>query len=472
MSDTDAHPPQQPRATLGALAPLSLLALAALAGIARAQCQDSNPCTCAPPKPEGVYYAGGGGGISTYTPLREPPFTPDRRPGFVLHMNCTDCRDCDNPLAQSPWWQSAEWSGVRSLLDNARARGFHRIMLYKPGGALGTQKIQQAQYGYLTDDQKSLLNNQLADWLFNAKIDDPDFDLGVFMGSWQGGSPCTPCIADNSGNRFWDCRDDDDRYHFDYNRRFFDPTDPASMNETYQNLKPWMDIGCTSFWMDNSADKVYDDVGDYPGPDRLIDLLQSPDYDNKVKFVGEAIPSFPDGYMQPVPVHHAAWFCHLQYLMGDDDGNPKGKGWLTGGSHADQVVDPVGTELNVLFADPDGAGDGPPYTIDTMADARDRGYIVWAAAEEAVPMLQRLYDGEDDAFYLDCQSTLADFNGDGAIDCTDYLQFLRNWLANLNAPRHPDLAIWDGDINNDDTVDFRDFLLFISLADWNAMHCL
>jgi hypothetical protein len=107
-----------------------------------------------------------------------------------------------------------------------------------------------------------------------------------------------------------------------------------------------------------------------------------------------------------------------------------------------------------------------------MADARDRGYIVWVNNETAVPMLQRLYDGEDDAFYQASVGTLSDFNGDGAVNCTDYTLFLRNWfVTQSDATFDADYAVWDGDINNDDLVDSRDLLDFSRLEDWETMGC-
>ncbi len=471
MHTREPAKPAPSRATPRPAALVPVLTLATLGPAARAQCEGP-PYTCEPPSPKFVYRVGDDPeDLTCYTPSPTPPFTPDRRPGFVLSMACGDCLSCDNPLEQAPWWMQASWPSFQTRLNQAWANGFRRVLLFKPGGSLYTQKVQQAHYGYLTDEQKHLLNTELFDWIHRARLADPDFDIGVFLGAWQSGSTCTPCVTDAGSNGYWDCSDEEAELGFEFNTRLFNPTDRSSMEEVYHNLMPWMDIGCSSLWLDNAAHKLPKDVGDYPGHDRLLDLTQSPDYAG-VKILGEAIPSYADGYMMERPVAHAAWFAHLQFLIGDDDGVPIGKGWLTGGARDDQLVDPTTSELIVLFANPDGSGDGPPYTIETMADARDRGYIVWVNNETAVPMLQRLYDGEDDAFYQASAGALSDFNGDGAVNCTDYTLFLRNWfVTRSDATFGADYAVWDGDINNDDLVDSRDILDFSSLEDWTTMGC-
>lgn len=444
---------------------------------ASAQCEDSVPFTCDPPGTGRVrYVCTKSGDLACYPAETPPPITPDRRPGFLLQMGCGSCRSCDNPLNHAAWWHNANWTGLQRQLDDAWSQGFRRVVLNKPGGNPGNQKVQQAQYHFLMDKQKALLTQDLGPWLEAARSIDPTFDFGVLVGAWQSGGVCTPCLSSGGGNGYWNCDDDDDLYGFQYHRRFWDPTSLSSMRETYQNLMPWIDVGCSSLWIDNSSNANGNEVGAYKGPQRMLDFVQSPDYAG-IRIVGEAIPANRDGYVDTFMAEHAAWCAHLQYLMGDDDGLPPGRGWLTGGSHDDQTVDTATTELNVFFANPDGADDGPPYTIETMADARDRGFIVWTSASEAVPLLQRIYDGESyegrDLFYEDFMAhhDPADFNGDAKVDCEDFRAFIQNWMANVGRTADPTLAIWDGDLDNDDAVTTNDMLRFLALRNWNSLGC-
>ncbi|MBK7406502.1 MAG: hypothetical protein IPJ41_18385 [Phycisphaerales bacterium] len=454
----------------------SLLLVLALAPTASAQCEDAVPFDCAPPNADDAFYLNESGGTNSYSTFVPPPLVPDRRPGFFIQMSASGNRDCNNPLDQIPWWQSANWTGFERQLDLAWDNGFRRVVLYKPGGSPGYQKVQQAQYQFLMNSQKQLLANEFSDWLADARAADASFELGVVVGAWQSGGVCTPCLDSINGNGYWKCDDDDDLYGFTYNPRFFDPTNLASMQETYQNLIPWVELGCDSIWLDNCSNHANRDVGDYKGPQRLLDAAQDPDYAG-VELLGEAIPTDANGYVDTYMAEHAAWFAHLQFLMGDDDGLPPGKGWLTGGSHDDQVINPDTTELIVLFGNPDGAGDGPPYTIATMADARDRGYIPWATATDAVPLIQRLFDGDTvdgvDLLYQSfiTHNDLADFNGDHSVTCADFLDFFKCWSRHSGGPRDPKLAIYDGDLDNDDMVTTKDLLLFLRLRNWSALGC-
>jgi len=422
-------------------------------------------------------------------------FTPDRRPG-VWHSFYTANRWCDsttyhNPKALTPYWAKAIWDnatpstpndlGIKQRFDSFITEGFRRITINRPGGNILGQYVPQAHYHHLDDDQKDLLEIDLADWIDDTLTNvDADFELAVFIGSWQSGHPAAPGLGNSVDGTYWDCTDDDTDLGFYYRSDpgntgtatsitaancFVDPKEQSSMQETYQNFVPWLDIGCTAIWLDNSADASHTSGTGYLGRDRTIDLIQSPDY-SAVNFVGEGIPWYNDttghedihrpltDYLEAMP-----WMATDSFA---DD-----RGWRDTASTIS--VDPSTTEAIIVFQSDNGA-----TTLAQMASMRDRGFVIWVSAQSTdaslspssvkkINWLQRLYPELTSSFSGD----MADFNGDGTVDCDDYDLFFTNWYDSfVNGSDY--FGIWDGDLDGDGDADWDDVNYFGTLSSWTG----
>lgn len=453
------------------LASLTYLGLAAVAGHAQT-CENTSTRTL--PSTSGVKYVCTGG-LLCYDPSGDTSWDIDRRPAYFLSLFCgNNCRDCDddNPLGQSAYWATPNWTNFEQRLDDAWDAGFRRFVLYNPGGNLPGFAMGQTSYWHLTEGtggQQDLLENDLADWIADRLDDDETLEFGIVIGSWQSGSPRTPCRNTAAGGGYWDCASEETKYGITIGDTFFDPTDLDSMKETYQNFKPWMDIGCNTFWLDNSSNP--DPVGSsYSGPERLVDLRMSPNY-SAIKIAGEAIPWVQDtmdpdyGLIDSSFDQSAAWYAKYSFV--------RQRGWLVGSGTYEQFPNPSTTELCIMFGNPDPAGTDDDYTIYTVASARDHGFVPWTDREPNFGFIQRLYDGDNNEFYSDFvingDFTDFDFNGTGGTEA-DYCAFLTNWKNNFGTS-DPDYAYWDGDIDNDDDVDCTDLAIFNALTTWPSVTC-
>lgn len=458
---------------------LVLPAIGLTTGIAWSQCENSFTYTL--PDASSVLYAADPNlppQQGTYTPasLEEVTFTPDRRPGYWYTMYGggdgspgSGPRGCgsvlgDNPLGQTWHFAQGIWDnvspndnqrGMKQRLDNIVASGLRRIVLNRPGGNAYNQLVPQAHFHFLTGAQKAIYEDHLPDWIADHAALYSDFEFGVFIGSWQSGSPATPCLMSASGGSWWDCSDDDDDLGFTYNFRFMDPRSQSSMQETYQNFLPWIDMGCTAIWIDNSNNTSHPSLASYSGRDRTIDLMQSPDYEG-IKFTGEAIPR-KNGDVDLDYATAMPWMATWTYA--------NTRGFFTGGSNPQQV-DPATTELIIVFGRVEA--NGP--TLHDMADAKERGFVVWINHLSRMPLLQRLYDGDNNELYdalIASGSDLADFDADGDIDCDDFDLFVSNWTDSVTNGAD-DHSVWNGDVNGDDTIDIYDLNDFLGLADWTG----
>lgn len=451
--------PKGQSATIGLL----VLCAGAMASSAVAQC-DWDRTSRTLPSTSGVYHVcTSGPSITCYTPTGDPDFTPDRRPVYRISLTCGDsCRDCndDNPLGQTSYWADYDWDYLESILQGAFDAGFRRIVLYNPGGNLPGSYMPQSSFFHLKDEQIEMIEDDLAGWISGAKAEDSSFTFGIVLGSWQTCDPRSPCRGPGYGGGYWDCDADGgdwDDFNITSYPTFFNPEVVDSMNMVYQNMKPWIDAGCDEFWFDNTTYAAPPDDGGYSGPNRLIDLAESPNYDGVVRVCGEAIPRDGSGepdtnYTEVVP-----WYASFDPWVAD-------KHWLEW-NHADEVfVDPETTELGVCFRNPAN------YDIEDVASARDHGFVAWVINHAInVRYIQRVYDGDDNEFYyaLLTSGTAADFDGDGTIDCNDYSKFAVNWIANYGNT-DPDFAFWDGDIYNDGIVNCTDLIAFTALHDWSG----
>lgn len=475
------------------LKPAHIIALCATGAIAHAQCENSFTLALPDASSANYVFEGPLSPANTYDPLplTSLSFTPDRRPG-VWHSFYTGTRWCDpmtydNPKAQVPHWATAQWDnaspsplnrlGIKQRFDSFLDEGIRRITINRPGGNVDGQYVPQAHYHHLDDDQKDLLENDLADWIDDTLTNvDADFELGVFIGSWQSGHPAAPGLGNNIDGTYWDCTDDDTDLGFYYRSDpgntgtatsitaancFIDPKEQSSMQETYQNFVPWLDIGCTALWLDNSADSSHTSGTGYLGRDRTIDLIQSPDYAG-VNFVGEGIPWYNDSgthrpetdYLEAMP-----WMA--------TDSFADNRGWRDTTSTIS--VDPDTTEAIIVFQTDNGA-----TTLAQMASMRDRGFLIWVSAQSMnstlspssvrrINWLQRLYPELTSSFSGD----MADFNGDGTVDCDDYDLFFTNWYDSfVNGSDY--FGIWDGDLDGDGDADWDDVNYFGTLSSWTG----
>ncbi len=467
--------------------------------------------SCTPPNASQVKYVDSNPlNLRGYVPTTPPAIVPDRRPVFWYHLyaggghrTCTNPNHQPNPTGEIWMWSDAasfgESGGLKENMDNLWNAGFRRIVLERPvGGLIGNNpaqgsrtKVAQAAYLPLKQVQKDILHDpndnpavdDLHDWIeikrfgsipggtYTESNPDATFEFGAFIGSWQGGSACTPCLKNAAGSSTtWDCTNDDTVLGFSYNGGiFYNPTSASSMEELYQNVKPWMDLGFDTIYFDNSStwdmnnDLINEDkTSNYVGPERLLDLMQSPDY-STMKFGGEAIPRDLNDPNKPIDSEFsdkAAWFATYKVA--------KGWGWF---NQPGVTVDPNTTELGISFGDPGG---NPSYGIAEMADVRDRGFLIWISHADAIPFVQRLYDGENNEFYNAMTnngtnlSPIADFNNDGTINCNDFNTFITNWQANFCTSSCGNPSVWDGDIDNDDDVDWNDYYTFLALYDWSG----
>lgn len=468
----------------------TIITLCAGCAIAHAQCENT-PSFILPDASDAYrVHESGPAPAPPYTydpfPAEYLSFTPDRRPGIWYSVYTGD-QDCEEPLGANPKghtfeWLNAHWDnaspsplallGVKQRLDSFVDAGFRRININRPGGGLtGQQFVPQAHYHHLTDAQKDLIENDLSAWIDDVETNiDADFEFGVFIGSWQSGHPATPCVTGGEGGNRWSCFDDDDDLGFTYRSsgsvnaadNYFDPTSLSSMQETFQNFTPWLDIGCTALWLDNSADNNHTASTGYHGRDRTIDLIQSPDYAG-VRFAGEGIPHSENGtedipdtdYLEAMPWMATETFANA-------------RGWRDTSSSI--TVNPNTTEAIIIFDSDNGA-----TTLAQMAGMRDRGFVVWVKAQSMnstlsassvrrINWLQRLYPQLTPYFSGD----IADFNGDGTVDCNDWYLFEENW--NTSSPTLIK-SIWDGDIDGDGDADMDDYTAFEMLEDWSGMGC-
>ena len=465
--------------------------------LSHAQCENSFTLALPNASSAKYVYQGPVAPANTYStqPVTALSFTPDRRPG-VWHSFYTANRWCDsttyhNPKALTPYWAKAIWDnatpstpndlGIKQRFDSFITEGFRRITINRPGGNILGQYVPQAHYHHLDDDQKDLLEIDLADWIDDTLTNvDADFELAVFIGSWQSGHPAAPGLGNSVDGTYWDCTDDDTDLGFYYRSDpgntgtatsitaancFVDPKEQSSMQETYQNFVPWLDIGCTAIWLDNSADASHTSGTGYLGRDRTIDLIQSPDY-SAVNFVGEGIPWYNDttghedihrpltDYLEAMP-----WMATDSFA---DD-----RGWRDTASTIS--VDPSTTEAIIVFQSDNGA-----TTLAQMASMRDRGFVIWVSAQSTdaslspssvkkINWLQRLYPELTSSFSGD----MADFNGDGTVDCDDYDLFFTNWYDSfVNGSDY--FGIWDGDLDGDGDADWDDVNYFGTLSSWTG----
>lgn len=372
-------------------------------------------------------------------------FVPDRRPVAVV-APYNGSYSATNPMGWVGWFRDLDTCGEELVqrLDDAWDAGFRRIALNRPGGILqNNDMVQMSMFWYLEQQRRQAYSVHMRDWIAEKRLIDPDLEVGIFIGS-RHNSPCTPCLEPTgvlSPNS--DCLDDPN-YLVGWQGRL-DAATRRSAEWTYQNTRPYVNNGVDALWFD-SASLRGNTTGVMSMRESILALQHNPDYFG-VDIGGEAVPEgvIVSGQWQPNPaVLQAPWVALHRFFLQD--------------SRAGEVYDPETTEIGVGFMKPDV---WPHYDIRDMADFRDRGYVLWSWRAFSFDMMQRLHDGENNEFYdaVVREGTLADFNGDDSVDQQDLTDFLSQVTSTPPGGRP---SIWDGDVNNDDVLDFSDIIVFLT----------
>lgn len=406
--------------------------------------------TCPPlPDASGVHvYLDGQRPSLSYSIDEAHIFVPDRRPIAVV-APYNGSYSPTNPFGFVSWFRDPDTAGeelVRELQD-AWDAGFRRIVLNRPGGVIQNNDIvQMSMYHYLSHGHRVAYLVHARNWVLEHRQLDPDLEVGVFVGI-RHNSPCTPCL-EPTGVLPNGYRCSHDPLYLPGYQGHIDAGDRRSAEWTWQNNYPWLASAFTAIWFDSGS--LSGDFGGTIAPQETIVALQhNPDYEG-VKIGGEAVPRgdwIGDQFFPNPNCYEAAWVgLHSFFLQP---------------ARAGERYDPDSTEVGVAFMNPDVA---PVYGIRDVADFRDRGYVAWAWRSFSFPYIQRTHDGADGELYdaLVASGSMADFNADEHTNYMDVMDFLERLMAH-DKPDRP--AVWDGDINNDDVVDYLDVIVFMQFFD-------
>ena len=433
-------------------------------------------------------------------------FEPDRRP--VAHVP-TWIGGGRDPLRRAPWWVRAEderdaegfalntrgafggRNGVPDGADNLIRRletlydrGFRRFSLKLPAGdaevdVLERRKMASAQWQTLEPWMREAFAGPIRAWAAQKASRGDPVSLGLYMG-YHPGDP----------GRLTMERVD----LFDPSFVALDPEEPAEaerirdmMCRFRDNIEPWLAVGFTEFWFDNSSPTDLWPV--------LLRLQNNPDYLGRARFHGEAIPATWKG-------------CDFRFV---DDALKRGA-WVATFEiaeyrHAEATVDPALTELHLWMSGHFGKRCGSqepagPWEMEDLIRFAENGWIVgpeivyagpdvaakgFAAAKheylsrdrrgelvrndggggaflEGVEAAQRVHD----MGYITC---VADFDGDGLIEVEsgggargdDLRLFSQSWQRTRDGGGRGHRFV-DGDVNNDGRVDNADRAFFTEAA--------
>ncbi len=458
----------------------------------------------APPPPADTARSGGVSiGPFEYRPMSGEPggFVPDRRP--VVHIP-TWVGDNSNDLRLARWWHtdrdergsagqalSARGNGIPDAMDNLIRRmeimydrGFRRFSLKLPAGdpeidRVSGRKMSSAQWWTMDATRRGLFERHLAKWIHDKEVAGDPVEVGIYMGY----HPSDPHDLRMTQVDL-----------FDTAFEALDPERPedaerlTSMMTRYRdNIQPWIDIGVSEFWFDNtSPDATWS---------AFLRLSNNPDYNQHAKFHGEAVPvTWGPCTFNPIEsaVRRAAWvetFKVAEYR------------------HSQTIFDPALTEIHLWMSGHHGRHCGAPdstargWNFEDLERYFNNGWVldpefvfgaidVWtkgyrranfeyyshdsngkivrndgggSAFLAGVEPVQRIYD----MGFISC---IADFNGDGRIEVepigaplgrdTDLRMFDERWndARSDGSTRH---RFVDGDVNNDGVIDNEDYAFFM-----------
>lgn len=463
--------------SLGGSRCLSVICAAVVANMT-AQAQESAPSLCTPFPCSRV-------AVGPFTIPETWAFIPDRRPVGVITLSNGSYEL--NSEGMTTWWHAGGTpkdngiqggianNGVPDAFDELLRRmndlynlGFRRIQLRLPAGNVSEASgfADSSQYWPMAAWRRDGFRDYVATWIkAKAAIGDP-VSLSIYAG-YKVTDPCSLGMKDS--------------YLPDFSRS-------GDVCVFYQNIKPWMDLGITEYWFDNSS----------PYWPMYITLQQSPDYltregTPRIILGGEAVPATtgncatgPDKLKVPHPTALAAgpWvaayrFARSRYTYDD----------------AFVSFDPLTTEVGLMLNNlrtPAGCGPAPQNSpqgkLWDFADARrfhESGWVLWGFLTygtttfgnpndfdaytfdytmpngRSIEAIQRIYD-------FGRITAVADFDCDGRIEVgtggEDKAAFLEAWSANLFTS-DPFPTYLMGDINGDNHVDFEDLQDFSAAAE-------
>lgn len=372
-----------------------------------------------------------------------PSYTPDRRP--VMFVQFASFNFCANYRGLAEWWYEEDdnpahtagddvspMNGIPDTfdillakLDEYAADGWKRIMFEFPAGSVSSNvNISSAQWWTMPEWKRDAFEGVIATWIAAH----PTISVGIYM-DFAVLSPCSLCMTHNeydeltiisvegcSTQHWYPC----DAYG---SAHAPDPYDPDDTCLFYQNVQPWINIGCKEVWLEAGLG----------APAEFWEFCYNPDYSG-TKFGGEAI--LPDGMGNPDAFALAATpqVATDRFL---DFFDPMGT-WTI----------PSASEAGFLVID--------PHSIADLAEKVGRGFNIWLLNEGAgnseSEKIKRIYSAGP--------IHIADFNGSGSVTMADYSDFMTAFGA--SHPSGRDYNYYHGDIDNNHLINSSDLFAFLA----------
>ncbi|MFG0306660.1 MAG: hypothetical protein ACF8Q5_10665 [Phycisphaerales bacterium JB040] len=394
---------------------------------------------CDPPDASGAYVLNEPGPLGYTSDLAG--FTPDRRPIAVISP-FNGSRSPEDGLGFVPAFVDCPGAEAWLLgeLERAWGAGFRRFILNRPGGLPASNgHVAQQQFQHLERWRKAVYADAVGGWFSEKLAEDPDAELGVFIGSTQNNAcdPChTPRAGVERGELLYDCTGTDSTL-----TRNMSAAERASAELTYQNTRPWIEAGYNAFWFDATSRTEVVDAHGFSEPDTILAMADNPDYAG-VKIAGEAVPVARGRPIERY-TRGAAWIG-LHRFFENSRLNAA-------------TLDPGTTEVVCAFQGPEGGRGYPAYDLALVARYRDRGFVLASWRSDSYPHLRRVLDVLDGTL---SPRELADFDADGTPDCDDWDLFHARWRLH-RGETDTDPAVWDGDADDDGDVDDDDRAHFV-----------
>ncbi len=460
------------------------LMLGALSSVGAASAQpEAPPCLPIPCTPVDV---------GPFAPPAGWTFVPDRRPVAILPLSNGSRDLSDSSLVH--WWYTeginqddgspygVGFNGVPDAFDELLERmedlyaiGFRRIHIRMPAGNIEEESglMDSSQWWAMPEWKRLGFQTAVAAWIKAKRLQGDPVDLGIYSG-YQLADPCTAGMDDA------------------HMPNFADPIDACVM---FQNVKPWMEVGVKEYWFDNGSIDWR----------QMMSLQHSTNYSARgsewrarIKFGGEAVPATTGNCAssaatvkipQPEALAGGAWLATYRFARTRYTHNS-----------AFRSFDPATSEVGLMLSDHRTTAQCGPFPHNSPAeklwDFEDalqfykNGWVLWPYAGNPELALSNS-PGDRDYYEYDYEmprgrgleatfriydfgpvAALADFNSDGrldtALDGADFLAFVQTWINNVHT-HAADPTYVMGDINDDDTVDYRDLADFADACNlWNV----
>lgn len=326
--------------------------------------------------------------------------------------------------------------------------GFRRIVLVLPAGSNQGEKMSSSQWWTMPAWKRAGMNTYVKDWLDSKSDDGSPVSFGIYAG-FRIQDPCDLSMTSST---------------------IPDPYSLNSMCTFSQNIKPWIDVGASEYWLDESS----------IDPDTLALIQKSPDYRDIIRFGGEAIPhdaapSACDGNRTPNPVavSNSPFAATFRIAKSRFQFN--------------QVVDPVTTDLGVFLVDNTACTSDTLWTFEEVQSFFGNGWGVYLHGDWETDRRQPDPNDSGTLYFFDYDmnmpleavrrlynfgrlKSMLDYDCDGLNEVAtstdeDYQLFYNAWLSNTGGPGE----YLEGDANGDGIIDFYDLLDFMAAqAAWNS----